>query len=288
MPSRRHLQALAAVAVALVTVALSSCTVPNTYVAIGDSYTSGPLIPNQQNNPWGCLRSDHNYPHVAFPATGLARFRDVSCSGAQTKDVFAPQDVDPDGPNPPQIDAVDGSARVVTVGIGGNDIGFTGIVKNCVRLLTEPPCKGDYVHDGVDEISDRIAAVAPDVAAVVAAIAQRAPKAAILLVGYPVILPDAGTGCYPAMPILPADVPYLRSKEKELNAMLASVAASSGATFVNTYRSSIGHDVCQLPTVRWVEGLAPTSPAAPVHPNAAGMANTGRVVATAIQNRLKG
>ncbi len=32
------------------------------YVALGDSYTSGPLIPQQQPNPLGCLRSDHDYP----------------------------------------------------------------------------------------------------------------------------------------------------------------------------------------------------------------------------------
>jgi len=291
MTGRRSLQSLAVAALAALSVlGLTSCSPPDTYVALGDSYTAGPLIPNQVGQPRGCLRSDRNYPRQAFPATGLAKFRDVSCSGAETEDMFAPQ-----GPlyfgdtNPPQLDAVDGSARVVTIGIGGNDIGFSSIVENCVRVaLVDPPCKNDYVHDGRDEISEKIAAVAPNVAAVVAAVHRKAPKAAVLVVGYPVILPDTGTGCYPLVPLLPQDVPYLRAKEKELNAMLARVAAANGATYVDTYTSSIGHDVCQLPTVKWVEALVVTSPAAPVHPNASGMANTGRVVGNAIRARLAG
>jgi hypothetical protein len=36
------------------------------YVSLGDSYTAGPLIPNQLP-PYGCLKSDHNYPHLAAP-----------------------------------------------------------------------------------------------------------------------------------------------------------------------------------------------------------------------------
>ena len=73
------------------------------------------------------------------------------------------------------------------------------------------------------------------------------------------------------MPIAPDDVPYLRAKEKELNAMLATQAAAAGATYVDVYGPSIGHDACQLPGVRWVEPLIPLAPAAPVHPNALGM-----------------
>ncbi len=65
-------------------------------------------------------------------------------------------------------------------------------------------------------------------------------------------------------------MPYLRGVEKELNAMLATEAAANNATFVNTYTASIGHDACQPTGVKWVEGLIPTSPAAPFHPNALG------------------
>ena len=38
--------------------------------ALGDSYAAGPLIPNQLL-PLGCLKSDHNYAHLAAPSIGL-------------------------------------------------------------------------------------------------------------------------------------------------------------------------------------------------------------------------
>ena len=77
-------------------------------------------------------------------------------------------------------------------------------------------------------------------------------------------------------------MPYLRDKEKELNAMLATQAAAAGATYVDVYTPSIGHDACQLPGVRWVEPMVPLSPAAPVHPNALGMQGMAAVLAGAI------
>ena len=52
--------------------------------------------------------------------------------------------------------------------------------------------------------------------------------------------------------------------------------------FVDVYSSSVGHDFCQPPGTKWVEGLLPTSPAAPVHPNALGMANTAAQVVSAL------
>jgi hypothetical protein len=53
------------------------------YVALGDSYTAGPLIP-LQIQPFGCLKSNNNYAHLAQLTLGFAEFRDPSCSGAKT------------------------------------------------------------------------------------------------------------------------------------------------------------------------------------------------------------
>ncbi len=134
----------------------------------------------------------------------------------------------------------------------------------------------------MDELSRRIAATAPKVAAALAEIRRRSPDARILVVGYPAILPEVQPGCWPVMPLAPADVPYLRNVEKQLNAMLATRAAAAGARYVDLYGPSIGHDACQLPGVRWVEPAVPLSPAAPVHPNALGMEGMAAVVQAAI------
>lgn len=252
-----------------------------TYVAMGDSFTAGPGIPLQTLDPLGCLRSDHNYPRLVAAARGSV-LRDASCSGAKTLELSAPQSTS-FGVNPPQLDRLDAGVSVTTVQIGGNDIGFSEILQRCAAPLPlGTPCRDLYAPGGVDEISRRIAATGPKVAAVLAEAARRAPQARRLVVGYPAILPDSGWGCWPTLPITPGDVGYLRAKAKELNAMLAGQAASSGATYVDLYGPSIGHDACTLPGVRWVEPYVPLAPAAPVHPNGLGMQAMAGVVAGAI------
>ncbi len=282
----RRAVAAALVGGVIATVGLTGCEPPpDTYVAMGDSYVAGPLIPVQSTAPLGCLRSNRNYASLVKPKIRVAKFVDVSCSGATTDDFWAAQDVQPGPANPPQFDALNRQTKVVTFGIGGNDIGFTSIVINCgTSLPNDPGCKGDYVHDGRDELSERIAATAPKIDRVLKEIKRRAPRATILLVGYPTVLPETGTGCYPLVPVLPADVPYLRAKVKELNAMLRNRAAAGGATYIDIAPVSVGHDFCQ-PLAKWVEGLTPTTAAAPVHPNAAGMAGWAPMVAAAI-NRV--
>ncbi|MCU1455719.1 MAG: family lipase [Acidimicrobiales bacterium] len=257
---------------ALMALGTTSCSPPRSYVALGDSYSSGPVIPVQQQDPVGCLRSDHNYPHLVQPKLKLPVFRDVSCSGATTDDMYAPQSVSP-GPNPPpQLDALSADTGAVSLTIGGNDIGFTSIIKACASPVNAgTPCQDKYVKGGVDELRTRIRNTAPKIAGVLRAIHARSAQAKVFLLGYLAILPESGS-CYPQMPVTDGDVPYLRGIEKALNAMLRDQAAANGATYVDAYTPSIGHDSCQkLPTVRWVEPLVPVNPAAPVHPDLAGM-----------------
>lgn len=255
------------------------------YVALGDSYTAGPGIPNQAPDAGGCGRSDHNYPHLVAAALAVTRFTDVSCGGATTAHMTEPQPFPGPLPNPPQLDALSADVDLVTLGIGGNDIGFAEIIVTCAsRSLLLPitaPCQAHYTRHG-DELGARIEATAPKVAAVLSAIRERAPAARIVVVGYPVILPADGPGCWPLVPIAAGDVAWLRTVQQRLNAMLAEQAAAAGAVFVDTYTSSVGHDVCRLPGRKWVEGFVPTSPASPVHPNARGMANSAEQVLAAL------
>src|SRR5947208_3095681 len=57
----------------------------NTYVALGDSYASGPVIPSYEQ-PYGCLRSTNNYAHLVSRALALPLL-DRSCAGAETGDM---------------------------------------------------------------------------------------------------------------------------------------------------------------------------------------------------------
>ncbi|MFI6260634.1 SGNH/GDSL hydrolase family protein [Micromonospora zamorensis] len=278
LPLLRSATRLAALALAtagvLLTVATpASAAVPaGRYVALGDSYASGPLIPTQVD--LNCLRSNRNYPSLVATAASSSSFADVSCSGATTEDILSGGSGALGIALPPQLNAVTSNTSLVTVQIGGNDIGFSGIITDCAEAsLSSPlgsPCKNRFTAGGVDQLQARIVAATPKVTAVLQAVRRAAPGARVVVLGYPAILPDSGYGCWPVVPIAYQDVPYLRGVEKSLNAMLASAAGANGATYADVYTPSIGRDTCKSSGTRWVEGLVPQNAAAPFHPNARG------------------
>ncbi|MFG3097675.1 SGNH/GDSL hydrolase family protein [Streptomyces sp. NPDC048202] len=245
------------------------------YVALGDSYTSGPLIPAQVDA--NCARSNRNYPSLVAAGRQVGTFKDVSCSGATTAEMWRAQ-----GTNAPQLDAVNRGTDLVTVQIGGNDVGFGSIIATCARLgaadPTGNPCQRSYRAVGYDELTAAIALAAPKVDRVLRAVHARAPHARVLLVGYPDLLPDDGSGCFPDVPFARGDFPYLRDTGKRVNLMLRLVAAWNRVEYVDTYGPTVGHDMCKTPAERWIEPLRPASPAAPAHPNERGEAAMARAV----------
>jgi len=159
---------------------------------------------------------------------------------------------------------------LVTIGIGGNDIGFIGLAGQCATADPKAsPCKARLAGGGRDQLADRIAATAPKVGDVLSRIHAKAPKARVIVVGYPTALPD-GSGCWPFLPLGPDDVAYLRESEVKLNDMLAAQAKAHQAGFADTATRSKGHDMCTKADTKWVEDLIPSSPALALHPNAKG------------------
>jgi len=251
------------------------------YVALGDSYTAAPLVPDQVGTPAGCARSDSNYPSLVARALGVASFRDVSCSSATTVHMTTPQPVTL-GANVPQLDALRPDTELVTIGIGGNDVGLVGAAVTCAQLGVLAPtgtaCRSHFNAGGSDRLVAQIQATAPKIAAVIEGIRARSPIARVVVVGYPDVLPRTGSGCYPLVPLSPDDVRYFDGLIVQTNGMLAATSAAGGAEFADTYLDSVGHDVCTLPPTRWYEALVPTMPAYPLHPNALGEASMARSV----------
>jgi lysophospholipase L1-like esterase len=270
----------------------ASARAAGVYVALGDSYTSAPLVPNQHGDPIDCGRSDHNYPSLVAAALGVDTFVDVSCGSAQTKHMTEPQTGLPlGGTNPPQFNALRADATLVTVGIGGNDAGLVGVAEKCAQLgLTNPAgtaCRNYWAPGGNDTVAAKIEAAKPKIAAVLQGIHQRSPSARVAIVGYPDVLPKNGESCYPMVPLSPDDIRYIDELIVRINAMIAGQAAANDAEFIDTYADSGGHDVCKLPPNRWFEGLVPTEPAYPLHPNGKGEASMGRS-AIAVLSRPRG
>ncbi|MFD1147225.1 SGNH/GDSL hydrolase family protein [Saccharothrix hoggarensis] len=248
------------------------------YVALGDSAAAGPLIPEQDQSAPGCLRSTNNWPSVLARTLG-ARLTDVTCSGAVTDDLTGSQPTLA-GPQPPQLDALRPSTELVTLTIGGNDVELVDVAVTCLNLMPEPlgsSCRDRLTSGGRDRLAELIDAYAPEFAAALDAISARAPQARIVVVGYGTYVRPGG--CYPQEPIWARDADYLQASIHRLNRVLAAESARHGARFVDIEPPSVGRDVCAPPGVKWFEGFVPTSPAAPLHPNALGMEGIGRFVA---------
>lgn len=236
------------------------------YVALGDSFAAGPLIPHYVDSSGLCLRSDHGYPALLAKKLKVRSLRNLSCAGAKVADV--------------PVGAVKKSTTLVTLSIGGNDIGFARIALTCLALgVTDSrgaPCKRVFVRHGTDELRARIDATGPKVARLLKRIHARSPDAQVIVVGYLRMLPTFGPRCFPAVPVADGDVTYLAGVERDLNAMLAARAGANDATYIAEYAP--GHDMCEHGH-RWVEGILPGHPAAPVHPNRAGMRATADAIA---------
>jgi lysophospholipase L1-like esterase len=269
----------------------AAAVVPGSYVALGDSYTSGPAIPTQlgpttdPSAPASCLRSSDNYPSLTARALGLDLV-DASCGGATTEDMDTSQ-----GPGiPAQLDALRTTTSVVSLGIGGNDLGFSTIATNCAAYTPWGPtrvgwsCRAHYSAGGGDQLAVVAGGVEARVARVLRQIRARAPRAAVFVVGYPDIVPPTGSGCWPRLPFTAGDVGFLRGTEAELDAALATAAADTGAHYVDTATPSADHSACAPRATRRVEPGLPSRGSYPLHPDATGMAGMARVVEAALRS----
>ena len=97
-----------------------------------------------------------------------------------------------------------------------------------------------------------------------------APNAKVFVVGYPDIAPKVGK-CFNSLPWTEGDLKWFRgSVEKRGDASLKAGAKANGAIYVETFKQSEGHDVCQPVGTRWIEPLIGSLTGVPVHPNAIG------------------
>lgn len=229
------------------------------YVALGDSYTAAPLVPVTDTSN-GCLRSSHNYPALVAAALPGTQLTDVSCSGATSTSMIGVQQTG-NQVQAAQFDALDEGTDLVTVGIGGNDFNLFGtLVGTCSQLRssdpTGSPCKDKLTAGGTDTLAADLDQIQQHVTAIVKGIRDRAPKATIVVVGYPQIVPAHGT-CPQLLPLATGDYAYARSINKGLADALRKGTAAAKGTYVDLFRASAGHDICSSDP--WING-AQTDP----------------------------
>ncbi|MGW0673011.1 SGNH/GDSL hydrolase family protein [Streptomyces sp. NPDC002746] len=306
--------ALAAGALAPVQIAsaASAAAAPSyDWVALGDSYTAGviPAAGEVFEFPRdGCERTDQSYPQVIDRELGPAvDLLNVSCGAATIDDItfraqqpigrhLPPFSEDPDYPFPsvpPQSAAVNSDTDVITIGVGGNTLGFADILLHCLQRDSGSEGKGTPCRDDLaDTVTGRLDRVSRDYSGMLATLHERAEQAKVVTVGYPAVIPQDTAKCRDGDweqfgSITPGDLDWLRDDVLEpLNTVIKRTAGEYGDAFVDLYSSSRNHSVCD--SDKWVEGIFAKFPneVAFVHPNTKGHANAARKVSTAVRSAL--
>lgn len=255
----------------------------STYVALGSSFAAGPGIASQVDKP--ARRSDRNYPHQVAEALSL-RLVDVTCSGATTANILTEPQRARRTTMRPQIQAVTPDTRLVTITVGGNDLGYiAALIRSSlltrfswgVRVVSGR--LADRIRDRIDHTVTpaQVAAVVESLAEVVAAVRASAPKVRVVLVDYLTVLgDDSREGS--RMPLPPEQVRQVVATADQLAGAFARAAELSGADLVTASAASTAHGVGSAQP--WVTGFE-FGGKVPYHPNLAGMtAVAGLVVRT--------
>ena len=258
---------------------VSSAPAGSTYVAMGSSFAAGPGVTASADTPrTRCQRSMDNYAHQLARRRGL-NLVDVSCSGATTAHILNRW-----GELPPQIDAVTPDARLVTVTIGGNDVGYVGglMAASCAADAASLSGAGAAMCKGMrdDAANNPQAAPVVDEAAwakledamdeIAREVRRRAPQARLVFVDYLSLLPT--TGSCATVPLSDKAAGLAKTTALRLARLTATAARRAGVGLIQASDMSRAHHACAEDN--WAVGFSAREGergVVPYHPNLAGM-----------------
>ncbi|MCW2781228.1 MAG: hydrolase [Marmoricola sp.] len=250
----RNLSVAAAVAVGLL-IAVSAPVVgaaAPSYVALGDSYSSGVGTRTYINDGTSCQRSVYAYPSLIAAARGYS-LNLRACSGAKVSDVTSTQ-----------LSALTATTSYVTISVGGNDAGFADVLTECAQPGWMSDCNG-AINGAQAYINNTLPG---SLSTLYASIRSRAPKAKVVVVGYPRVF--NGEDCNALTWFSPDEETRLNQTADLINSKISAQATAKGFTFANPTTAFTGHAVCA--DVEYLNGLSnPVSDS--YHPNKAGHAS---------------
>ena len=214
------------------------------YVALGDSYASGVGAGYYDTAGGDCKRSSLGYPALSAAAHSEYTLKDVSCSGATIADV-----------RNNQLSALNADTDFVTLTVGGNDAQFSSVVQGCLTQ-SESYCNtatqwmSSYARN---QMVTSLASLYKDVKA-------RAPKARIVVLGYPQTL--SSTGTCPLIDLSAA----MNGLADALAEGTRAAAAAESVEFVDVRDAFKGHGACGSDP--WINDL--TAGTEVFHPNLKG------------------
>lgn len=222
------------------------------YVALGDSYSSGVGTRTYISDGTSCQRSTYAYPYLVATQRGFT-LSFQACSGAKIPDVTNKQ-----------LGGLTSSTAYVTVSVGGNDAGFSSVITECAQPGWMSDCNG-----AIDKAQAYINNTLPGaLSTLYATIRAKAPNAKIVVVGYPRIF--NGEDCNAGTWFSPSEESRLNGTADLLNSKTSAAATAKGFAFANPTSRFTGHAVCD--DVEWLNGLSnPVSES--YHPNRTGQSS---------------
>jgi len=213
------------------------------YVALGDSFSSGEGL-DDYNLSATCRRDSDAYPAQYAARRPKVKLFFMACSGAKVDDVRTKQ-----------LGPLNATTQFVSMTIGGNDVGFSKLARDCVFGGCET---------GIEAAELRIRKLGPKLDALYAEIKRRAPKARIVVLGYPQLFGPAGCGGTRGIQV---------PEQRRLNGLVDLLANVTGAATIRAKVNAIdvrtefqGHAVCER---EWIRGLSRDIDET-FHPKAAG------------------
>jgi lysophospholipase L1-like esterase len=236
-----------AVCVALAAAAARAASGATIYAALGDSYSSG-VGTGSYTLDSACKRSVYAYPYLWTQRHAGTTLSFVACSGAKTSDLLANQ-----------IQAVTTATDLVTMTIGGNDIGFANLIYQCT--LSDCSSALDSTRTSLETtLGSKLDAVFTTVKS------HAAPGATIVVLGYPRIF--SGAGCFSTLGISSTEETKANQLSDALDTVIAAHAQTDGVTYKSAIAAFTGHAVCS--SSPWLNGLNLFNTGESYHPNRSG------------------
>jgi len=250
------------------------------YLALGDSYTSGEgafdYILGTDTDDNGCHLSFRSYPMLLTKDLfGSIGGHSVACSGAVINDVGSTNDnyfgQVRNVPSITQLKQINAAflgtifseykpgyiaqqrfvgqyqPTVLTVSVGGNDIGFGDIIQRCVEPKLSPH-KSDSVcfntYEDRLEVTDLIDRTVNKFIGLYKQLAAASPGSKIFVVGYPQTVYKDGN-CAVNVHLSKSELEFTVMLTDYLNASVSAAAAKAGASYVDISDALNGHRLCE-------------------------------------------
>jgi lysophospholipase L1-like esterase len=226
----------------------------DSYVALGDSYSSGVGSGSYISSYGSCDVSSSAYPYLWDAANSPTSFTDEACSGATTSTVESSQ-----------LSGLSSSTTLVSLTVGGNDVGFSSVMETCILEGTSA------CQSAVASAESKAENTLPgELDTLYSEIQADAPNAHVVVIGYPEFYDLSQSGTCAGLSYDSRSA--INGGADTLDSVISTeVAKYSGFSFVDIRPYFSGHEICD--SSAWLHSFVLTDTSESYHPTATGQAD---------------